>query len=113
VSFKSIVSSVVLVIGVLASPASYADPVWIDVRSFVEHKVDSIEGDIRISHSEIVAEVSKIFPDKDTEIRLYCRSGGRAEYALSSLVNAGYKNVRNVGGIGDARKLRAAAASGE
>jgi phage shock protein E len=54
-----------------------------------------------------LAEVSKIYPDKNTEILLYCRSGGRAGKALSSLNNAGYKNVQNMSSIGDACKIRA------
>jgi phage shock protein E len=80
--------------------------VWIDVRSSVEHMVDSIEGDPLISHSEIVAEVTVLYPDTETEIKLYCLSGGRAGQAKLALEHAGYTNVSNVGGIEDARKLR-------
>ena len=80
--------------------------VWIDVRSSVEHMVDSIEGDPLISHSEIVDEVTVLYPDRDTEIKLYCLSGGRAEQAKTALEHAGYTNVSNAGGIEDARKLR-------
>ena len=83
-----------------------ADTVWIDVRSVVEHSIDSIEGDIRISDGDIVQEVSEILPDKSTEIRLYCRSGGRAGTAMSALRQAGYTNVSSVGSINDARKER-------
>ena len=85
---------------------AYAETVWIDVRSAEEHERDSIEGDVRISHWEIVAEVSDRFPEKDTEIRLYCVTGGRAGKALSALERAGYSNVTNVGGIEDAREER-------
>ena len=106
-NIRSITYAVTLAIGVLFSSISYGDPVWIDVRSLAEHKIDNIEGDIRILHTDIVAEVSKIYPDKNTEIRLYCRSGGRAGKALLSLKNAGYHNVQNAGGINDARKVRA------
>jgi len=85
---------------------SNADTVWIDVRSLIEHSIDNIEGDIRISHTDIVQEVNKVFPDKSTEIRLYCRSGVRAGKAMSALKEVGYTSVSNVGGIGDARKER-------
>lgn len=104
---QSTIYSLTLLVGMLFSSMSYADPVWIDVRSFLENKMDNIEGDIRVSHSDIVEEVSEAYPDKNTDIRLYCRSGGRAGKALSSLKKAGYKNVQNVGSIGDARKARA------
>lgn len=86
--------------------ASIADPVWIDTRSAIEHSIDHIEGDIRITHSDIVDEVSKLYPDKNTEIKLYCRSGGRAGRAMSALQAEGYTNVSNAGGINDARAQR-------
>lgn len=107
VKIQAIMCAVTLTIGILFSSISFADPVWIDVRSVLEHKIDNIEGDIRISHTDIVEEVSRIYPNKNTDIRLYCLSGGRAGKALSSLKHAGYINVQNVGGIDDARKIRA------
>ena len=95
-----------LLIATFFSTLSLADPTWIDVRSAFEHRLDSIDGDVRISHTEIVQEVSKRFPDKSTEIKLYCLSGGRAGKAMSALVQAGYNNISNAGGISDARKQR-------
>ena len=38
---------------------------------------------------------------KDAPINLYCRSGRRAEAALTELKNAGYTNVTNHGGYED------------
>ena len=105
-SIKTISSSVLFLILMSFSVFSIAQAQWIDVRSAIEHSVDSIEGDIRISSGDIVEGVSKAFPDKNTEIHLYCRSGGRAGNALSALEKAGYTNVSNAGGIGDARKER-------
>lgn len=92
--------------GILFSSLAIAETVWIDVRSALEHKFSSIEGDARITHSEILSAVSKDYADKETEIYLYCRSGGRAEKAKSELIQAGYTNVQNVGSIDDARKAR-------
>lgn len=83
-----------------------ADAVWIDVRSKLEHLFDNIDGDPRIPHSEIVNEVNKFFPNKSQEIMLYCAKGVRAEKAKSLLIDAGYTNVSNVGGIDDARAKR-------
>lgn len=84
----------------------FADPVWIDVRTQDEYDQDHINGDIRISYDQIVPEIEKRFPDKNTEIYLYCRSGRRAGIAMSNLKEAGYDNVANKGGIEDARKVR-------
>lgn len=98
--------TIVTVIALCFSSALYAEVVWIDVRSAFEHKIDNIEGDIRISHDEIVLEVGAKFPNKDTEIRLYCLSGGRAGKAMAALEQAGYRDVENVGSIGEARQER-------
>jgi phage shock protein E len=86
--------------------STQAEAIWIDVRSVAEHKNDHIEGDIRITHVDIIEQVNLFYPDKTSEIRLYCRSGGRAEKAMSALKEAGYTNVTNVGGIEDARSER-------
>lgn len=98
------ISLLLLLLG--QSTMTLADEVWIDVRTSMEHAVDSIEGDKRIPHDDIVEEVSALYPDKSTEIHLYCRSGGRAGQAADALAAAGYTNVTNAGGIDDARKTR-------
>jgi len=95
-----------LIVFMCFSTISFADVVWIDVRSSFEHAIDSIEGDIRISHDNIVAGVNKLLLDENTDIRLYCRSGARSNNAMLALKEAGYKNVSNGGGITDARKYR-------
>jgi phage shock protein E len=91
---------------VLLPLAAQANPVWIDVRTEAEHRQDHIDGDPLIPHQNIVGQVSEQFPDKDTEIHLYCRSGNRAGKAKSALESAGYTNVKNRGGIADAREAR-------
>ncbi len=83
-----------------------ADTVWIDVRSTQEHTESNIAGDINIIHTDIKAEITKHVSNKDTEIKLYCRSGKRAGIALKQLKEMGYTNVTNVGGIEDARAAR-------
>lgn len=103
---KSLLGIQFFIMAVLLSTLAFADAVWIDVRSSAEHYIDSIEGDVRISHGDIVEGVNKLYPDKNTEIRLYCRSGGRAGLAMSALKEAGYTNLSNAGGISDARKER-------
>jgi phage shock protein E len=104
--FITVISGSLVLISLLFSNFTQAETVWIDVRSTLEHQLDSIEGDLRISHSEIVPEVEALFPDKETEIKLYCRSGGRAEAAAKALESAGYTHVESVGGIDDARTIR-------
>lgn len=86
--------------------AAAVKSVWIDVRSASEHRADNIEGDPRISWDAITPEVLQRYPDKSTEIHLYCAAGGRAGRAAESLRAAGYTNVSNAGGIDDARSAR-------
>ena len=90
----------------LLSAAVHAEAVWIDTRSAAEHFFDNIPGDARFSHSDIVKEVTALYPDKNQEIRLYCLSGVRSGKAMEALKAEGYQNVFNAGGIEDARAQR-------
>ena len=78
-----------------------AKGVWIDVRSAEEFNAGHLQGAVNIPHDKIVEGVKAISSDKDAPINLYCRSGRRAEAALTELKNAGYTNVTNHGGYED------------
>lgn len=80
--------------------------VWIDVRSWPEHLIDSIAGDMHIHYPDIVDEVRQRFPDTKTPIALYCAAGVRAERARQSLLKAGYSDVINIGSLAEARAQR-------
>ena len=47
------------------------------------------------------AAVAKALPDKDAEILVYCRSGRRSAIVANALINMGYTNVLDFGGIND------------
>ena len=85
---------------------SSADTAWIDVRSVAEYKASRIEGDINIPHFQIGKKISQFVDNKDTEIKLYCVSGVRANFALKVLKQQGYTNVSNVATVENARQLR-------
>lgn len=106
IKIPTIVTATIMALGIIFSSISYATPVWIDVRTLAENKVDNIEGDMLISHLVIVEQVNNIYPDKNTDIHLYCRSGNRAGQALNALNLAGYNNVKNIGSIKQAREAR-------
>ena len=102
-------SAMVRVIGLLAlllASLAWAEPVWVDVRSVEEHQQSHIAGDPRINHTDVVAELPALVPDKSTPVYLYCRSGRRAGVAKQALEKAGYQHVVNAGGIDDARAQR-------
>lgn len=110
-NIKTLSKTVIVIIAMSFSWLSYAETIWIDVRSIGEYRMDNIEGDILIPHNNIVQKVSAMYPDLNTDIRLYCRSGNRAGKAMSALQIAGYTNVSNAGGIEDTREERGLSAS--
>ena len=101
--FKTIVLTLAVV---LFSDPLFADTVWLDVRSYGENANESLAGSINIPHTQVAKEILGIVKDKNAQINIFCRSGGRAGKALSVLQEMGYSNVKNVGSIGNARKLK-------
>lgn len=95
----------------LIAGTSLAETVWVDVRTVEEYQQDHIEGDLNLPLDTLESQLLQSRFDQDDEIRLYCRSGGRAERALEIFETAGFSDVRNVGGIEDAREIREQMAS--
>jgi phage shock protein E len=84
----------------LGSFGALADPVyWIDVRTVAEYNAGHLEGAVNIPHGKIANEIAGLTQDKNAEIYLYCRSGGRAGKALNTLEKLGYTQVANEGGF--------------
>jgi phage shock protein E len=77
---------------------------WIDVRTAVEHSMGHLEGSVNIPHGDIAGKISAVTEDKNAEIHLYCRSGGRAGKALRTLESLGYTNVVNDGGYDEIKE---------
>ena len=73
----------------------------LDVRTEQEYKSGYIEGAILLPENEIFDKVEEIITDKSTTILLYCRSGRRSALAADRLVELGYTNVYDFGGIID------------
>ena len=78
-----------------------AKGVWIDGRSAEEFNAGHLQDAVNIPHDQILARIQAVSPDKNAPVNLYCRSGRRAETALTELKNAGYTNVTNHGGYED------------
>ena len=71
----------------------------VDVRTEEEYRSGHIPGALCLPLDSIRAQAAQILPDKEAEILVYCRSGGRSAQAARALVSLGYANVRNLGGI--------------
>jgi phage shock protein E len=74
--------------------------VLIDVRTSDEFKLSHIENAINIQWEDILIISNDV--SKDTKIYLYCRSGNRSQKATDILLNAGFDQVENLGGIQEA-----------
>ena len=75
--------------------------VIIDARTQAEFDEGHIEGAILIPEYEIAERAEREIPEKDTLILVYCRSGRRSKIASDALVQLGYTNVKEFGGIID------------
>ena len=74
---------------------------WIDVRTEEEYKTGHLEKAVLIPHDQIAARIAEVTENRDAEIHLYCRSGGRAGRAKTSLEALGFTKVLNEGGYED------------
>jgi rhodanese-related sulfurtransferase len=73
----------------------------LDVREQEEYDQGHIPGAILIPYTEIKAKAETILTDKDQLILVYCRSGRRSKIAAEALVELGYTNIKEFGGIID------------
>ena len=73
----------------------------LDARTQEEYDEGHIPGAIVISHEEIAEKAEKVLTDKEQLILVYCRSGRRSKIAAEALVELGYTNIKEFGGIID------------
>jgi len=73
----------------------------LDVRTQEEYDQVHISGAILIPDTQIKARAEEVLTDKDQLILVYCRSGRRSKLAAEALVELGYTNIKEFGGIID------------
>lgn len=73
----------------------------LDVRTRKEYESGHIQNSVLIPVDKLKDNALENLKDKETPIFVYCRSGNRSVTAANILVNLGYKNVYNLGGIND------------
>ena len=72
---------------------------FIDVREPYEYAAENLEA-VNIPLGNIPMKLEELREYEDQEIIIHCRSGARSGNAKQFMVQAGFKNVRNVlGGI--------------
>ena len=70
----------------------------VDVREKEEYMQEHLDDAINIPYTEIVNKITE-YADTDTKIIVYCKSGVRSNKAATALINAGYKNIYDLGSI--------------
>ena len=73
----------------------------LDTRAQEEYDEGHIPGAIVIPHDEIADRAEEELPQKDQLLLVYCRSGRRSKIAAEALVELGYTNIKEFGGIID------------
>ena len=75
--------------------------ILLDVRRIDEFEEGHIPGAINIPNEAIGTKEIKELPDKNKTIYVYCRSGYRSKQASHKLVELGYTDIIEFGGIID------------
>ena len=78
---------------------SGADLVILDVRRQEEFDLGHIPGAICIPNETLDESVHETLTDPSQTVLVYCRSGRRSKEAAQKLVNLGFTDVREFGGI--------------
>ena len=74
--------------------------VLLDVRTQEEYEAGRIPNSLLLPLDHL-HKIEEVVPNKDKEVIIYCRSGVRSRNAAKALINMGYKNVYDLGGILD------------
>ncbi|HBD64908.1 MAG TPA: rhodanese-like domain-containing protein [Clostridiales bacterium] len=75
------------------------DVIILDVRTQEEYDSGHIENAVLLPITEIADKSRYLLTDKDAKILVYCRSGNRSASAAKNLIEMGYTDVYDFGGI--------------
>ena len=71
---------------------------FLDCREPKEYKSGHIPGAVNIPRGLLEFKIGAKISDKNAQIIMYCKSGGRGCLACESIGKMGYKNVKNMDG---------------
>lgn len=77
------------------------ESIILDVRTKDEYDQGHIDGSVLLPVDEISARAEEVLKEKKAKILVYCRSGNRSAIAAKTLIEMGYENVLDFGGIID------------
>lgn len=73
----------------------------LDVRTQAEYDEIHIDGSVLLPLDTIGENTTEVLTDKDAVLFVYCRSGNRSKTASNKLIELGFTNVFDIGGIID------------
>lgn len=73
----------------------------VDVRTEAEYKEGHIPGAVLVPNESIGSEPPEALPELDAVLLVHCRTGVRSKQAADKLVEMGYTQVYDFGGIRD------------
>ena len=77
------------------------DVVILDVRTQEEYDAGHVANAVLLPYDEVRERIAALVPDKDKIILVYCRAGVRSKRAALELIELGYTQVFDVGGMTD------------
>lgn len=77
------------------------DYIIIDARTNEEFAEGHIKNAVNLDYEDVEEKANVLLPDKNQLILVYCRSGRRSKIAAQALINLGYTNIKEFGGIID------------
>jgi len=80
---------------------SNSDIILLDVRTQTEYDSGHIAEAVLLPLDDISEKASEVIPDQEKIYYVYCRSGNRSAAAAQLLVDMGYENIYDLGGIID------------
>lgn len=75
--------------------------ILLDVREYDEHIDERIDGSEILPLSVFESLVETVYPNKETTFIVYCNSGRRSDEAIQIMLELGYENLYDLGGIID------------
>lgn len=71
---------------------------FLDCREPKEYKMGHVPGSMNIPRGLIEFKIDKKVPDKNENMVVYCKTGGRSCLSSCTLCRMGYKNVKSMAG---------------
>ncbi len=75
--------------------------IFVDVREQYEYDAEHIQAAILLPLATIDTDAVNVIPDKTAVYIIYCRSGNRSATGSQALIDLGYENIYDMGGIID------------